>query len=215
MDLRIGVIVEGQGEEAAVRTLLERLWYELLGQKDYLEILKPFRHPQGTLRKEEGLKRAVEAVKIDLDSKAPKNKPQLLLMLFDSEGECPAKLGPTLFHWAKEVRSDAEIACVLAHPMFETWFVACASSLSKVNGLPEDLQTPTSPEDIGLGKTWIKKHLPRKYKETIDQARFVAKMSLQEARQNSPSFDKLCRELEIRLKPKPNEVNEQDSENQQ
>jgi len=46
--LRVGLIVEGQGEYKAVRTLLHRVWYELLGG-DFLDVIRPFRQPQGTL----------------------------------------------------------------------------------------------------------------------------------------------------------------------
>ena len=38
MPLRVVVIVEGHGEDGAIRTLLERIWYELLGG-DYIEVI--------------------------------------------------------------------------------------------------------------------------------------------------------------------------------
>jgi hypothetical protein len=87
----------------------------------------------------------------------------------------------------------------MPHPMFETWIVAAASSLAGVNGLPDPLTTPQDPEGKGLGKAWLKKQLPRKYSETVDQPRFVAKMDMMLCSQNSPSFDKLCREFKQRL----------------
>jgi len=83
--------------------------------------------------------------------------------------------------------------------MFEVWFAAAASSLAGVNGLPAELETPNDPEGNGVGKGWLKKLLFRKYSETIDQPRFAAKIDLNLCRQNSPSFDKLCRELKQRL----------------
>jgi hypothetical protein len=48
MPLRVVIIVEGHGEDGAVRTLLERIWYELLGG-DYIEVI-PWRGKQGQLR---------------------------------------------------------------------------------------------------------------------------------------------------------------------
>ncbi len=51
----------------------------------------------------------------------------------------------------------------------------------------------------------------RKYKKTVDAETFVRAMALQECRANSPSFDKLCRELEAGLpqpsaKPEPTDA---------
>jgi hypothetical protein len=83
--------------------------------------------------------------------------------------------------------------------MFETWFAASAESLRGKNGLPADLPKPQDPEGDGAGKGWIKKHLPRKYKETVDQPRFVGHMSLGECQASSRSFRKLVRELQLRL----------------
>jgi Domain of unknown function (DUF4276) len=199
MPLRVGVIVEGQGEYASIRTVLERLWYEIL-QGDYIDVMRPWRQPQGTLLTQEGLKKEVDAVKIKLDRAPPDGARQLVLILIDSEGTCPKGRAPQLLQWAREARADADIACVLPHPMFETWLAAAAGSLAGANGLPVDLATPEDPEGHGLGKAWLKhKLLPRKYKETVDQPRLAAKMDLALCRANSPSFDKLCRELQQRL----------------
>jgi hypothetical protein len=215
MPLRIQVIVEGQGDEKAVLRLLTRIWQDLGG--DYLEPLRPFRQPQGTLRKEEGLYQAVNAAWIQLCLRATPETRKLLLLLMDSEGDCPGKLAPQLLGWARKARSDADIACVLPHPMFETWFAACATSLAGHNGLPADLTTPADPEGHGLGKGWLKKKLGRKYQEPVDQPIFVSKMDLPMCRANSPSFDKLCRELAQRLTPPPasDEANETPEEGEE
>ncbi len=198
MPLRVQPIVEGHGEDGAIRPLLHRIWYELLGGEQ-IDVLRPLRKPQGALLQEAGLKAAVDAAKIKLDHRPADNLHKLVLILIDSEGECPGKLAPQLLTWERAARSDADIACVMPHPMFETWIVAAASSIAGVNGLPKPLQTPQDPEGHGLGKGWLKKQLPRKYSETIDQPRFVAKIDLALSGRNSPSFEKLCRELRQRL----------------
>jgi hypothetical protein len=198
MPLRVGLIVEGQGEYESIRTLLHRVWYEFLGG-DVINVLRPFRQPLGKLLKEDGLKKAVDAVKIRLGPDIPGGERTLVLILIDSEGDCPKDVAPKLVGWAKEARSDADIACVLPHPMFETWFAAAAASLRGVNGLPADLAEPDDPEGQRLGKAWLRKRLPRKYSETVDQPRFAAGIDIGLCRQRSPSFDKLCRELEARL----------------
>jgi hypothetical protein len=119
----------------------------------------------------------------------------------DTEGdECPMREAPERIAWAREVRTDpeTEIACVMPNPMFETWFAAAAKSLRGVNGLPVDLPKPADPEGAGIGKTWLRRLLPRKYNEPVDQPRFVAAMDLEECRQASRSFRKLIKELEQR-----------------
>jgi len=200
MPLRVTVIVEGHGEDNAIRGLLQRLWYGYL-PGDGLDVPRPFRKPQGTLLQEAGLKAAADAAKIALDLRPPDDCRKLVLILIDSEGQAPCHLAPQLLRWAQAARSDADIACVLPHPMFETWFAACAASLAGYNDLPADLATPADPERSGLGKGWLKRQLPRKYLERIDQPRFVSRMDFTLCRQNSPSFDKLCRELQKRLPP--------------
>jgi hypothetical protein len=201
MPLHVGVIVEGHGEYQAVRRLLERVWYEILSG-DYLDVLGPYRKHQGNLLEEAGLKATVDTAKIDLGLETADGPRKLVLILVDAEDRCPKTVAPQLVQWAREARSDADVACVMPCPMFETWFVAAAASLAGVrNGLPADVTTPENPEGNGHGKGWIKKRLPRKYKETVDQPRFAAKMDLALCRRNSPSFDKLCRELALRLPP--------------
>ncbi len=200
MPLRVAVIVEGHGENNAIRGLLDRLWYEYL-RGDRLDVLPPFRRPQGILLQEAGLKQAVDAAKVALDRQPPDDCQKLILILIDSEGKPPCQLAPVLLQWAQQARADADLACVLPHPMFETWFAAAAASLAGYNGLPADLATPANPEDNGLGKGWLKKHLPRKYLERIDQPRFVSRMDFAQGREHSQSFDKLCRELERRVPP--------------
>jgi hypothetical protein len=200
MPLRVVVIVEGHGEDGAIRTLLKRIWYDLL-RGDYIEVV-PWRGKQGQLRKREGLCPVVEAAAIKLHTTERTDLRRLLLVLLDTESQdCPKTIAPDRIAWAREVRSDpaTEIACVMPNPMFETWFAAAADSLKGKNDMPPDLPKPNDPEGQGLGKAWVKRHLPRKYKETVDQPRFVGHMSLTECRDSSRSFRKLVKELEQRL----------------
>jgi hypothetical protein len=96
--------------------------------------------------------------------------------------------------------ANTPIACVLAKRMFENWIVAGASTLDGVNELPSPLPARDQFEDRS-GAAWLEEQLrtqnqARKYKKTVDAEVFVRAMNLQECRANSPSFDKLCRDLE-------------------
>jgi hypothetical protein len=204
MPLRVVVIVEGHGEDASIRNLLVRIWHELLGG-DFIEVI-PWRSTQGRLRQKEGLGPVVEAAAIKLHATERADLRRLLLVMIDTEGEeCPKTIAPERIAWAKEIRSDptTEIACVMPNPMFETWFVTAAASLRGKKGIPVYVPKPDDPERDGLGKAWVKNHLPLKYKETVDQPRFVGHISLTECRDSSRSFRKLVKELEQRLPVSP------------
>ncbi len=115
-------------------------------------------------------------------------------------------LAPRLLQRAKAARNDADFACVLATRELENWFKAAAASLAGVIGLPKDLSVPANPEDGG-GGAWRTKQMPkqdrrRKYAKPGDAVELARRMDMRQCRGNSPSFDKLCRELAARA-PKP------------
>src|SRR5437773_12077505 len=106
MPLRVVAIVEGHGEDGAIRTLLEQVWYDLLGG-DYIEVV-PWRGKQGQLRKKEGLGPVVEAAAIKLHTTERGDFRRLLLVVIDTEGqECPKTIAADRVAWAREVRTDA------------------------------------------------------------------------------------------------------------
>lgn len=204
MALRIAVVVEGKGEVDAVCPLLIRVWEDLLGRKEeWLDVLPPVRGAQGQMITREGLQNKIHQAHARLAARRDALE-RLILIMVDAERDgCPKTQAPEYLAWAREARSDVPIACVMPNPMFETWFVAAAGSLAGFNGLPADLTTPEDPEKHRHGKSWIRKHLPqtRAYRETADQKLFAGKINLAMCRENSESFDKLCRELECRGLP--------------
>lgn len=191
-------IVEGHGEDSAVRILLQRVWAEILGG-DYVEVLRPIRGKRFKLVKTEELERALNLAILKLRSSGSTD-PSLILVLLDAETDLPCVLGPELLQRAKQLRSDADIACVLANVEYETWFVAAAQSLTRYLDLSSDKVLPESPETAGLGKGWIQHRFKGvKYSETVDQPAMTRAMDLAQCRLRSPSFDKLCRDLQARL----------------
>ena len=198
--LRIVPIVEGHGETLAARTLLQRTWMELLGG-EYVEVARPIREKRGRLTQERGLQRAVELALKKLANPGQSQDPGLVLVLLDADKDCAADLGPRLQLIASQVMPGADIACIVATVEYETWFVAAAESLSDSLSISAS-EPPADPEGARAGKGWIQKHFKgKKYSETVDQPALTAKMDLALCRQRSPSFDKLCRELERRLAP--------------
>ena len=211
--LRVVPIVEGHGDYQAVRTLLYRIWTELLGGQ-HMDVLRPIRQPRSKLVQTDGLHKAVDLAVSKLLHAGPPGDPQLVLLLIDAHEACPAQLGPQLLARAREHRKDADLSCVLAKTEYETWFVAAAESLHDYLELGPNDVVPEAPEDSGAGKAWIDRHFKgTKYSETVDQPAMTAKLDLAKCRRRSPSFDKLCRELEKRLQ-RPSAIPPQSVESQ-
>ncbi|MCE2393317.1 DUF4276 family protein [Candidatus Poribacteria bacterium] len=119
-----------------------------------------------------------------------------ILILIDSDDDCPAKLGPELVCRASEARSDLPIAVVLAKCEFEAWFLAAAESLRGYKGLKNDLTSPHNPEEIRGAKEWLGQRMEgnRKYSPTADQPALTASFDLDQARY-ADSFDKCYRAI--------------------
>ena len=194
--LRVIPIVEGHGEVESMRTLLQRIGIELL-DSTHVEVLTPIRQNKGKLCTQEGLVKAVRlaAMKLGVGTEYR----DLILILLDADKDCPAELAAQIAAWAETERSDADVACVVAKVEFETWFVAAAASLADRLALGPDEEIPADPEGAGCGKRWVEKRFRGvRYSPTIDQPGMTANMDLRECRARSPSFDKLCREIEKR-----------------
>jgi hypothetical protein len=189
-------IVEGHGEDRAIRTLLQRLWTELLAG-EYIDVLKPIRTSRPKMVQSPELERALDLAVLKLRS-AASSDPARLIML-DADEDLACVLGPNLLRRAKAHRADADISCVVATVEYETWFVAAADSLHKFLDLSGG-GPPEAPESSRSGKAWIQKRFKGiKYSPTVDQPAMTSRMDLRRARGRSPSLDKLCRELEKRL----------------
>ncbi len=198
--LRIAPIVEGHGDYQAVRTLLARIWVELLGG-EYVDVIRPIRQPRSKLVKKDELQKAVNLAISKLGNPSLPPAPPLVLVLIDADKELPCELGPKLLGFARESRPDADLSCVIANIEYETWFVASTESLGDYLNLPSGEAIPENPETHRLGKSWIEARFKgTKYSETVDQPAMTANIDLSLCRRRSPSFDKLCRELEKRLK---------------
>jgi hypothetical protein len=199
--LRVVPVVEGHGEQqSAIRTLLVRLWTELL-DGEYINVLQPIRIPRSKLVQPSELLRAVDLALLKLDFH-PSDDPSFVLVLFDADDDCPARLASALRQTLQEERSHVDVAVVIANIEFETWFVAAAESLrshfSNFTG-----SGVHDPEAARQGKGLVEKWMSGRYGETVDQPRLTAAMDLALCRRNSPSFDKLCRELERRKNASP------------
>ncbi len=185
--MKVGLIVEGHGEEPSVPILLRRVLHEL-GQPLHPNILPPSRVSRGKLVKQEEFQRALE-----LMARKVGNEGRILVLL-DADDDLPCVLGPRLLEWARKSRPDRDTSVVVAKPEYESWFLAAAASLRGKRGLPADLEPPPSPEAVRDAKGWLNHRMPDGYSETLDQPALTSIFDLSAARR-SDSFDKFFREV--------------------
>lgn len=188
--VRIAPLVEGDGEVQAVPLLIRRIIFEI-DPSIATHISPAFRHPSGSIRRTGGLERAIQTL-------AALSRDHAILVLIDSDDDCPKDLGPELVRRAHAARSDVHVSVVLAHREYETWFLAAAESLAGKRNLMPGIAAPATPENIRDAKGWPTHHLPdaMRYSPTQDQAALSHLLDLKLARVRSRSFRKLWKEIE-------------------
>jgi hypothetical protein len=182
-------LVEGKGEVAAVPVLVRRIAAFL--DPPLAPQVMPVRVPRNQLVQPGVLEAWVQRSAVATPAQGA------VLVLLDSDDDCPAQLGPALLQRAAQARGGIPLAVVLAKREFEAWFIAAAESLKGLRGLSSSLQTPPDPEGIRGAKEWLSRHMPanRRYSETRDQPAFTAVFDLDLARQRSDSFEKCFRDI--------------------
>jgi hypothetical protein len=186
--LSLACIVEGQGEESALRVLIQRIFTERI--PDCWPQVVPIRVNRARLPKAGELERAVHLAA---------KRASAILILLDADDDCPIELARSLKQRAAQARSDIDTAVVVANREYEAWFIAAARSLSLLSHNEALLEDP---EQIRGAKAWVGRRLATgTYSPTIDQASLSARMSLEEACR-APSFNKLVRDL-IALAQRP------------
>jgi hypothetical protein len=187
---RLVAIVEGHGEVEAVPILIRRIVAAAVPGAG-VEVAAPIRIPRSRLLKENELERVVE-----LAARLSGQEGRILILL-DADDDCPLHLGDQIRKRATAARSDRSIGVVLAKREYETWFMAAAESIAGCRGIRADASAPAGPEELRDAKGWVSQQMPagRSYRETRDQAPLTAELNLQTARERSPSFDKMWREV--------------------
>ena len=192
MILKIGCIVEGRGDVAAVPVLIRRIAAECYPELA-IDMPRPIRADRNQVVQPNELEQEVKLAAQKISGQGA------IFIILDSDEDCPAELGPILLHRALQVCPNLPIAVVLAKHEFEAWFLAAAESLRGRRGLRNDLNSPDNPEAIRGAKEWLRQRMQsgRTYRETRDQPAFTALFDLEQAR-NANSFDKCYRDI-VRL----------------
>jgi hypothetical protein len=190
-------VVEGHGDVEAVPIVIQRIAAQSAAPV-VVQVPPPMRTPKSKLVKPGELERAVEFAARRVGGAGA------VLVLFDSDDDCPAVVGPELLARASNVRIGLPVAVVLAKREFESWFLAAAESLADRISLPPDLTAPPNPENIQGAKEWLTEKMrgTRSYSPTLDQPFLARHFDLNRALQ-ADSFTKFRREVERLLNQAP------------
>ena len=90
--------------------------------------LKRPHHPKSRLVREGEWERAIGLARITKHAQGP------VLVVLDSDEDCPALLGPNLKSRAGAIASLHGVSIVIPKYEFETWFLAAAQSISGKEG---------------------------------------------------------------------------------
>lgn len=184
---KIGLIVEGDGEADAAPTLLMRSLHHLK-RYDVFCGLTQNAGGRAKLTRHNGLEKFVE--------RAYHRGDAAVLVILDADNDCPVTLAKQLAARILAQGARCPTAIVVAHRMYEAWFLACGPALvgRALPGCPafdETFVVPNGSDEATRGpKAHIEKHLPpsRCYKERQDQKILTGWLDIEMASANSRSF---------------------------
>ncbi len=170
-------IVEGDGEagipkrqEGAIPLLLRRIMHEKIHR--FEAQFKPYNaHGRGNIVSQENFMRIFERALREPNLEA-------IFIVVDSEGDCPKELAQRLSGWVQHRNPHVPVGIVVAHQCYEAWLLAGHCWHNQ----PELMRPKEAKELIA------EKMGQPSYKETIDQPRLTAKMSLGKAYCRCRSF---------------------------
>lgn len=215
MSVYVAPIVEGKTEQHnGVRALIERIWYHLFDQSEYLEVLRAVRGDRGVLgnpSRGADIAAKIHEAHIGLRDAIGNDSPDgrgVILLVLDADDDCPKSLSADLLKCAQQHCPHlGPFTCVLAMREFENWLVAGAAGFRGRTDLdlPDPLVLPADPEAFA-GASWLVKQRQlvdrgKTYKKTADAVRLIHAMDLAEAHRTSRSFRKLCKEVQAFAAP--------------
>jgi len=182
--MNVQPIVEGYGEVEAVPVLLRRLRDE--ASAFVVEVGRPIRRTRSELVQEAAVRRAVKLALMQPDCGA-------ILIIFDSDDDCPKELAPLIEGWARAESGDVPCAVVMAHREYEAWFLGALASLRGRRGIRQDAHDHPEPERPRSAKGALEDNmLPgRTYSETADQAPLTAAFDMARAFGRCRSFRRM------------------------
>ena len=184
--MKVQPIVEGYGEVEAVPVLLRRLCDE--ASAFVVEVGRPIRRTRSELVQEAGVRRSVKLALMQPDGGA-------VLIVFDSDDDCPKDLAPVIEAWARSEARGIPCGVVMAHREYEAWFLAALESLRGCRGIRDDASDLPHPEGPRSAKAKLEENMTpgRSYSETADQASLTAAFDMARAFHGCRSFRRMAR----------------------
>lgn len=164
---------------AAVPVLLRRFQAES-GNYGF-QIARPIRRNRSQLVTEEQVRKSVRLAM---------GTPQCvgILIILDSDDDCPATLGPAIEQWAQMEAGEILCQVVLAQREYEAWFIAAVESLRGFRGIRTDATSHSAPESVRDCKAALEESMIIGYSPTVDQAAFTERLDLTRVHQVCRSF---------------------------
>lgn len=179
-------IVEGHGEVGAIPVLLRRFLDE--AGVHNIDVGKPIRRKRSELVQQASVQRSVRLALLQPDCGG-------ILIVFDSDDDCPKDLAPQIETWARTEAGAVRCGVVMAHREYESWFLASLEALRGVRGIAMDAADHATPEAPRNAKGELRRHMisGRGYTESVDQAAMTAQMDFAAAHRSCRSFRKMVK----------------------
>ena len=192
--IEIATIVEGHGEVESLPILIRRIARRVAPDVQ-LRIARPVRTPRQRVVQPGRLEDSLE------DAAGKTGRDGRILILLDSNGDCPRALAAELRRRAELARSDRRIRVVLAKMEYEAWFLASADSLVGHCGIASSTTAVEHAEEVRNAKGWLSRRMlgSRRYSPKHDQSTLTRVFDLDAAR-SAPSFDKFWRDVHAILR---------------
>ena len=177
---RLGLIVEGRGEQMALPGLVQRVMHrrEVF---DWQVASNPVRIDRGRFAEHfDDFSRAVRFLATDHDA---------TLVVLDSDDDDPRELEMVLTRRAQDCAGHRRILVTPAVREFESWFLASLPELKGQGAVRPDASCTRAPESYAGAKGVFASCLSTgTYTETVDQKRYARLMDLDATVERSPSF---------------------------
>lgn len=165
----------------AVPVLLRRFQAEM-GQYGF-HVARPIRRRRSELISEEQIRKSVRLAMGTPDCAG-------ILVIFDSDDDCPATIGPAIQQWAQTEAGNILCQVVLANREYEAWLIGAVESLRNFRGIRGDATSHSSPETVRDCKGALEERMMvgSSYAPSVDQAAFTAQFDLKTAHRACRSF---------------------------
>lgn len=186
--MKIKPIVEGFGDVLAVPELLRRIQYEYGVGGHGVQIARPIKWNRCHFNSEDQVKKAVRLAVAEPDCAG-------VLIVFDSDDDCPKSYAPRVAKWSNEESRAIPCEVVMADREFEAWFLAATESLRGRSGISPDAVSEDNPETIRGAKERLELKMPWNvsYSETSDQVALTSRLDLRTVHDRCRSFRKLVK----------------------